>query len=627
MIDDLDMASEAERNPFKDEKKILAIVADKYGAYKSRRSAFEREWYRNILFLLGNQWIKWDAGRNGWRKHKLESWIPTPVTNRFASTGERLTAVIARIEPNWSFVPATDSDADMAAADAMDKLEDVIAEENNIAKIRDKAAKWVTFTGNVFLFSGVEKQPEGGYKQYTDICSPFEVFADMTIEDIEDQSAIIIVNRRSQEYIKNLYGEEGADSGDDSLGMSYLESIAYASTESGADTISNDSKIKRVVVKRLLLRPTRDWPEGLYAVVAGDKVLESGPLPKTKEGKPFIPISHIKFDPVPGAFFGRTPMNDLPPKQTQRNRLESLIELITLRMASPVWLFPSGVTVKGTFSGTPGSVINYDSMNGNSKPDRIPGEQIPSTLMNWLEKIDKDFEEIGSTFDAMKGQAPYSGAPGVVINQLVEQGFSRFGPAFRNVAEGYRQWMKTQIELFRVYGGEKTVRTLGENSKWKIEKFSNANVSGGVDVRIESDSQTPKSEQVEVAKIMSVLQLGIIPMEDLTVRMKVLRKIGLASLVDTVDKDMLDAARENDLLLSGQPVEVYPFVDNHDIHIAQHRALAKTEEGEQAIQRLTEHITKHFMTKDAESNPGGQGQPAPLPQQHQGNGPPPVMGV
>jgi len=632
----------------------LKLVNDTYQDYDHGRKPFERQWYRNILFLLGNQWVIWDTLENKWRKKRLADWVPTPVTNKFASTGQRLVSVLSRVEPNWQYVPSSNSSEDIASADMCKKAETIICEENDIAQIRESVAPWAIYTGNCYLLSGVEpihgpapimpdmtdQSPAGeqgqltqaepiDYKLFTDVLSPFETYIDQTIERFKDQVKVLIVNRRSREYVQNLWNQD-IDELDVAPNIHYQESIGYVtSSPEITGFLASLSRIKRITVKRLFHRPTPKYPEGLYIVVAGSKILEKKPLPVDGSEKPFIPIVHVKFDNIPGASFGRTPMDDLIQKQIQRNKIESLIELIALRMGSPIWLMPEGTVVRN-FSGQPGAIVTWNSIGDKAtKPDRIPGEQIPASIVQFLASIDKDIEDLASTFEALKGQSPYSGAPGVVIEQLIEQGLTRFGPSLRNVAEGYRQWMKHQIELFRVYGiAEKTLMKAGEGSQWIASKFKGTDITGAVNVKVESDSTVPRSSQVEVTKILGAIDSGLVDISDPSVRQKVLQKLHLQNLKEDVEEDIIQAVQENEAIAQGTMVDVVAFLHNHQIHIYKHRQFANSDAcgaaGPAVTQAMVEHITKHHMIMDAELNPG-MGMPLPGGPSSTGGGPTPSV--
>ncbi len=616
---------------------ILKEVNETYDSYKHGRIPFERLWYKASHFLIGNHWITWDTLENQWRKRRLARFVPTPVTNKYASSGQRLVSVMARIEPNWTFKPSSDSESDIKAAEQCDSAKDIICEENHVESIRQRVAPWVTYTGNCYLLSGVEgefEEPElpalspmgmnvnpmlsqmeammspvvKNGKLYTDVLSPYEVYLDQTVENFDDQQKILVVNRRSKEYVKLMWGQDVEDFDQDSK-LNYLESLGYICPDAyTTGFVHGRQKVRRAIVKRLFMKPSEKYPEGLYVVACGDKVLEKNVLPLTKEGKPFIPIAHIPFDKVPGAALGRTPMDDVLQKNITRNKIESLIELIIFRMAAPIWLIPNGTVMHG-MTGEPGSQVEYSLVGDKAaKPDRIPGEQIPSTLPMWIEKIDRDIEDLVSTFEALKGQLPAAGTPNVAIENLIEQGLTRFGPALRNMGEGWRQWMMHQLEFFRMYGqADRYLAKKGVTAQWSVQKFKGADILGAVNVKIESDSTTPRSSHIETAKTLEAVNTKLVDIADPNVRYEVLRKLKLQDLMSDVDGDKLQAVKENESMASGGEVHVTPFVDNPVIHIPEHKK-AFWESADPVIKQIiAQHIAEHNMIMDAEQVPGPEG--------------------
>lgn len=630
---------------FGDTEIVSQMVEDYYERFKRYRQGFERTWYRNILYLLGIQWVIWDEVRSKWRRRRMKSWVPTPVTNRFASSGARLASVLSRVDPNWIFVPGSDSEADIAAAEAAEQLSSVITEENDIESLREQVARWLVYTGNAYIEPGVEDSPNRGRRLYSDAISPFEAHADLSIPLIKDQECVQLIRRRDKEYIRALYGVDVDEDSSSSIGERYLESIGHISADLGLgySESSRDERVPRATVKRTFRMPSEEWPEGIYAVKAGEKIVESMPLFAPPNGDPEIPIIQFKFDEVPGAFFGKTPMNDLAEKQTQRNRLESLIELITIRVSNPIWLVPQDVQVEN-FTGEPGGILKYSNIGDrNSAPSRIPGEQVPGSLFNLLEKYDEDFEEIPSLFDAIKGNAPFSGAPGVVVDRLIEQGMNRFGPTLRNIAEGYRKWMKIQLDLFRMHiNANRQLSVVGENAKWKIKNFQAADINGAVNVRVEADSSVPRSESVNIARVLTAIQSGLVTLDDPMRRLDILKKLHLSDLAKTTDEDVVSAVREHDALLDmdpmevqmltegirasqesngavpmpGLPIEAKALIHNDDIHLQKHRSFALSEEGRPFEAILQVHMAEHMMNGQALQTPEGpdmqeEGAPAP----------------
>src|SRR6267142_2721028 len=86
-------------NASESDKKLIRLVLAVKDRYARRRWLFEREWYRNVLFYIGQQWVVYDETFRRWRKRNMPAWVPLPVTNRLASTVNTLRSSISQVTP------------------------------------------------------------------------------------------------------------------------------------------------------------------------------------------------------------------------------------------------------------------------------------------------------------------------------------------------------------------------------------------------------------------------------------------------------------------------------------------------------------------------------------------------
>lgn len=223
------------------------------------RWMFEREWFRNVLFYIGKQWIIYSVTNRRWRPRSLPNWFPQPVTNKFAEKMNDIISAVAQGRVPITYNPATDDPADIATAEVGERLRDVLYEEAQIDDHEMILAAWVALTGNGFLHSyydydesygtrfiqswqcpqcgnvvppsdlpdtkgncpqcGAEglfpakdesNQPIGEEmpigRLHTDICSPFEIRIDPTIPDMEHQRRIIRVRTYDLEFARTYWG-------------------------------------------------------------------------------------------------------------------------------------------------------------------------------------------------------------------------------------------------------------------------------------------------------------------------------------------------------------------------------------------------------------------------------------
>lgn len=648
---------------------LVAEVQQELSRSRYLRFAFERDWYGNLLFKQGHQWVVWDETGRRFRQKKLKPWIPQPVTNRFASTLDALVALLLRVQPEMQWRSADPNNETLkSVADTSTQLLDRVKEMTYFPLWRQTLASWLTYTGNAYVVNYYDH--EGGvpidvpfYKcnrcEHTDlptgfdngcpqcqsheysydigpnglprevqftggsirseVASPFEIFYDFTVTEWHRQPHVIRVKDRTLEYFKHRYGTRGESveaSGSSTLSEFYSSSLAYMASGPGINPAAGQV-VKRKGATELwyVRRPDDMYPDGLTAVIAGNTLLEKDEkLCKDHKGEPFIPVTQFLFDPIPGSAIGKTVASDLRPKQKQRNELESLIQLITMRMANPVWIIPYGTDVEG-FSGQPGAVLKaiQISPNASGNPQRLPGENVPSSVMQWLTKIDEDMEEMASVFDVLKGQAPTGITAGYAIQLLIERGQSRWGPLFQRWENGMVMWA-TQVTAFckDYMPAEQILQVLGEHGEWEVSKFKEDSTAG-LNLDVEAGSTKPQSALSEQALVDQLIGQGLIDATDPQIKAEILRSVGMSKYDHLSDWDMKDAAREEEAFFriamqhdlgglvaqvrnmaeSGAPTteqavqqvqtlaqsgtRFRPSIDNHQIHVWAHKRFAKTD--------------------------------------------------
>jgi len=653
------------------DKELISEIQDELKRARYLRFAFERDWYGNLLFRQGHQWVVWDETGRRFRQKKLKPWIPQPVTNKFASVLEALVALVLRVEPAMQWRSADPNNESLkSVAETSTQLLSRIKEMTYFPLWRQQLAGWLTYTGNAYIANyydhdggipidvpiykckqcGAKDLPTGfedgckqcGSREYefdigqdgtpqnvqftggsirSEIASPFEIFYDFSCIEWYRQPQVTRVKDRTLDYFKLRYGKRGElvqAGGASTLGEFYSSSLAYMASGPGINPAAGQVVRRPGNAEVCYYRQADErYPNGLTATVAGDTLLEKvESLPKDHAGNRFIPVTQFLFDPIPGSAVGKTVASDLRPKQKQRNELESLIQLITMRMANPVWIIPYGTDVEG-FSGQPGAVLKAIQLspNANSNPQRLPGENVPSSVMAWLEKIDQDLEEMASVFDVLKGQAPTGVTAGYALQLLIERGQSRWGPLFQRWENGFVMWAKQVTAFAKEYmPAEQVLSILGEHADWEVTKFKEESMAG-LNLTVEAGSAKPQSALSEQALVDQLISQGMIDPSDPSIKAEILRSVGMSKYDHLSDWDMKDAAREEEAFykialqydLSGmvrkieQQVQMNPEapelqqqvqqvqqlaqsgtrfreqIDNHQIHLWAHKRFAKTD--------------------------------------------------
>ncbi len=633
---------------------VVSFLKKRISEVNNLRYGIERVWYRNVLFYVGKQWIKYDNKQRKWVRPNLPEWMPTPVTNRFASTCDIMASVLSQVKPEIVYSPSSTDEKDIQASKVANTIVGICEEESGYKRKKDKLRSWLTLTGNVFLYTHydtdlkhgtvdipvigcpqcgkmglphefgqdgqqacpqcgspaiqptgeVHKAPRG--KITTEVIPPFEIYVDLQVEDIQDQPYVLRCSTLPVSVIKQRWGKaaEGVKPQGTvgQLGQYYYQSLAYITNSSdtgfGSGTeYGGGIQPDKATVWEVFIPASATMPGGYHGFVSDNVVLAEGPLEyHDSEGKPIIPIVHIKAQDTPKRFFAKAIADDLVHKQIQRNKLEAFIQLASHRTSNPVWLLPNSCGVE-SLSGEPGEVVRYnDSNTANAKPERLAGTEITQSIFRWLEKIDNDFEELASTYDILKGAIPANVPTLGGLELLKERAISRFSRIIENLENAQMALSKHWLYIWKEYVTEpRTKLSKDANGEFAQESFDSSSIEGNVDIKVEPGSSNPRSEAYQQFIAGQLLSNGLLDINDIFTRVKILRTYHAEQFAETLTQDVEDAAREEEQFLQQRPPALRPDVDNHQVHIASHTKFAKTERFRELAPELQSMWMEHLL--------------------------------
>jgi hypothetical protein len=387
------------------------------------RWVFERQWWRNLLYVLGRQWIYFDGKRNQWRDKRLKKWVPKPVTNKMREVVQAIRAMFSAVKLGTIARPNGGDPKNIATANTADGLQPLIHEEHEMDRVFRDADFWLIVCGNVFLYSwwnndekfgtvpvthdecltcGATVAPEemetgafvcphcGGMdyspvvvdevpvgKGETDSVSPFEILLPSMANDFRDVRRVIRMRWRMRAYVEEKYPELATkiqwQKTPSERSLSLFKSIAsqndLQNTSFFMGASSTTTSSEGITEYEYWEQPSAQFPKGLFFRVLGDDapiVVEDprestpGPIPtQTNKGDALWPWNHIGYEPVGGRLWASGALDPLIQKQDALNQLDSLMQLIVQRMANPIWLEPKGAEVE-KFTGEPGLVVKYN---------------------------------------------------------------------------------------------------------------------------------------------------------------------------------------------------------------------------------------------------------------------------
>lgn len=127
-----------------------------------QRWIFERQWMRNIWYLLNRQWIYFDSRRGQWQDKRLAKWIPRPVTNILRIGLDSVRANFAQINYGASGRPIGHDNLALITADLVDDYGPILHEDHQMDFVMDEADFWLLACGNVWLHESINYDIKNG---------------------------------------------------------------------------------------------------------------------------------------------------------------------------------------------------------------------------------------------------------------------------------------------------------------------------------------------------------------------------------------------------------------------------------------------------------------------------------
>ena len=104
------------------EDDIIAEMDDFYDEVKKEREPYEKDWYFNMAFHLGHQWLVWNEWTRRVEEPKAPSWRVRITANQIAPIDNQIIAKLTKTRPIQTVIPATSEDKDINIARMGDKF-------------------------------------------------------------------------------------------------------------------------------------------------------------------------------------------------------------------------------------------------------------------------------------------------------------------------------------------------------------------------------------------------------------------------------------------------------------------------------------------------------------------------
>lgn len=632
---------------------IVGFVMGMWDTRRQRRWWLEKSWYTNISFFLGHQWVEWNSSTGSLYQPKVPSYRVRITANLIQPIARKIMSTIVSQRPIWSVQPATGEAQDALVARLTEKV--VKYYWNGPLKANPKlvdAMMWMVTTGlgiwrlhwdpkksSEMLLSSKDVKDEsllGDLKKLEmdganminlgdatlEVKSPFQIDPDPWATDFTDLEWLIDSSLRSVEWVMDRYPKSGADiQPDDTDTMNFFQKrIADLSAPSqrafsGSRSARKGNNQNMVNIHELFTKPFGKYRHGIYAVVAGDRLLDIRVNQFRANGEVSLPYGFFEEIRVPGRLWPTCAIEQAISLQAEYNLGRSQIVENRNLMSKPKWMVPAGANLDdNALTSEPGEVVKHTF--GHMPVAWVP-PPLPPYVLRTLELARSDIQDATLIHEVSQAKAPAGVKSGKAILALQEQDQTVLAPTVMCIEEEISRIGSMLIELLsRKVTEKRMVKITGKNELYEVQEFMGTDLIGKsrdkpganyFDVTVKMGNQLPLTPDAKRAAITELTNAGILNVEQ--DRDRILEMLELGSdetLYDTVRMDKANQRKENRLMMDNKFVEVQDY-DNDLVHVEVMEMFQKTPEyaesrTDDSIKRFNDHKTQHIENAAAKAN-------------------------
>lgn len=196
----------------RDKDRWPGYVDELLGYLRSSKLGHEFHWREGLLFLTDEQWIRWMSTTQTFRRHNLQDWVPTPVTNFIQKIFDRLLDIMTSGDMMGQARPASDRQDDIDRGKAASRILRSLFKDLDTADTYEEAAGWMIVTGTAILNAGWD--PRAGVN--------IQLPVRRKIEDVANEIVALDPMTR-QTYPRDFIGQPSPDNPQQNVALESFE--------------------------------------------------------------------------------------------------------------------------------------------------------------------------------------------------------------------------------------------------------------------------------------------------------------------------------------------------------------------------------------------------------------------
>lgn len=483
-------------------------------------------WDLSLKFLAGQQWLSYDRNISRHVAARNANSGGTQVTvNLLLNIYRNVLARLRLAYPGVVVLPASPSSEDIAKAKASETALRYYWMQANIRKELGTVIEWLLTCGTAALHSYYNPTKD---QVETKAVNPYDLYFEPDVPSVEDSQWVAIRTIETRDQLKEAYPD-------------FAEEIDHAASRNSADgnygqPYQDGGPDDRVEIFEIY------WRDGRHAISMGDTYLyQDDQYPVD-----MFPVQVMKYSNIPGRLWGVSMLAPLVDLQWLYNKGRSQVINNVELMSNPKWLVPktSGVS-KAAITDRPGEKIYYNAAGG--APKQVAMAPLPQYVLSNIQNLQVEMQDVAGVHNISLGKRAIGVTSGKAIQALAQQDSGQLQVTQMSIEEATRDMAKTVLLLMRkFYSEEKMMRMLDATGQVVFKQINGSDLVEDPEIFIEAGSLFRDEAQDRDAKIMEMLQLGLISkevaMQEMTLR------TGSSFITEKVQaishaKDILEAAK------------------------------------------------------------------------------------
>ena len=501
-----------------------------------------RIWDLCLHYLEGRQHLVYDRSMSNYVVgRELQGNRQRATINLLLNLYRNIISRLSINYPSVAVLPASPTPDDIVKAKSSETALHYYWNSADCKQLLEKAIKWLVSCGNVGLNTYYDPDKEC---VMTEVISPYDIFFEKGAIDYNDSRFVAIRRFHVREELAEMFPEH----------KEYImKAPSYTQQDQTSDygyTAQNHS----VPQGRL---ETYDFYDkhGELRICLNEKVLF-----KTKTPKGIMPFQHIRYTDVPNRIWGLGLLEPLIELQTLYNTARAQIIKNVELMSNPKWLVPKTAGVNpNAITNRAGEKIFYNPAGGT--PQQIPMAGLPAYVIQNIQQISEEMKDVAGIHSVSLGRRQVGVTSGKGIEALATQDISQLQITQQQIEDAVKQMAKVVLVMMKTYYKEaKFVRMLDRTGKVIFKQLRDTDIVDDPEIFIEAGSMFRAEADDKDARIVQMLQLGLIDKE--TALKEMTFRTGNAYALE----EMEDLAHAEEILAAvadGQQVEIFA-TDNLD---------------------------------------------------------------